>query len=446
MLPENWKDLTAEERLDHRLAEWASTENKKFATEEAKESYAANARRLIDVLKLRQPDRVPRLLSAAGFVAQHAGISHGDFMYDDELAVAAMDKYHADFDLDYQGMGEFYPGRLFDRIGYRAYRWPGGTLSADQPFQAVDAEYMKPEDYDQLIADPQFYFIQNYLPTVASNLEGLRGWPSGLGTVEIPFFGPTMVAFADPKMREALQTLLDAGELAAQYLGTNARITGEAIGRHGLPGTLGGFSKVPLDFVGDTLRGTRAIMLDIYRNPDKLLAACDAFAQPAVDIAVNAANITGNPFIFIVMHKGADGFMSNKNFERFYLPGLKALLDGLIAEGVVPLNFVEGAYNQRLDILADAGIPPGTTLWLFDQTDLAAAKEKVGPWGGIGGNVPSSMFLTATPEQMSDHVKGLMDVAAPGGGYFLCNGAVLDDATDANVEAYLRAGREYGTY
>lgn len=446
MLPDNWKDLDREQRMDHRLEVWASTENKEFADDGARQKYAASARRWIDIIKLRQPDRVPRMLNVGGYVAQFADHSHGDFFYDDQAAVEAARRFHEHFDLDYQVMGAYYPGKLFDRLGYQSYRWPGGTLDATQPFQAVDDEYMTADEYDVLIANPEHYFITRYLPRVATSLAGLRGWPTGLGTTEIPFMAPTMAAFADPAMREALQTLLDAGEIAGQYLAQSGQIGAHAVGTVGLPAYVGGFTKVPLDYIGDTLRGTRAIMLDLYRNPDRLMAAMDAVTQPAIDIAVNLANLTQNPFTFIVMHKGADGFMSNKNFARFYLPGFKDLLEGLIAEGVVPLCFVEGGYNQRLDLLADAGIPEKASLWLFDQTDMAAAKEKVGPWAAIGGNVASSMFVTATPQEMQDDVKALMDTCAPGGGYFLANGAVLDDATEENVAAFLEAGRDHGGY
>jgi hypothetical protein len=47
---------------------------------------------------------------------------------------------------------------------------------------------------------------------------------------------------------------------------------------------------------------------------------------------------------------------------------------------------------------------------------------------------------------MEDAVKKLMDTAAPGGGYFLNNGAVLDDAVADNVHAYLKTGKTYGVY
>jgi hypothetical protein len=47
---------------------------------------------------------------------------------------------------------------------------------------------------------------------------------------------------------------------------------------------------------------------------------------------------------------------------------------------------------------------------------------------------------------MADYVKQLIDTCAPGGGFFLSPGAVLDHAEAANVHAYLKAGKEFGAY
>ena len=67
-------------------------------------------------------------------------------------------------------------------------------------------------------------------------------------------------------------------------------------------------------------------------------------------------------------------------------------------------------------------------------------------WACVGGNVPASLFKAGTPQQMDDYVKQLIDTCAPGGGFFLSPGAVLDHAEAANVHAYLKAGKEYGVY
>ena len=94
-------------------------------------------------------------------------------------------------------------------------------------------------------------------------------------------------------------------------------------------------------------------MLDMYRQPKKILAAMDRLVPIAIDQGVRGAHGANNPFVFIPLHKGADGFMSNDGFKKFYWPTLKAVLLGLIEAGTVPYLFVEGGYNQRLDIITD---------------------------------------------------------------------------------------------
>jgi len=187
-------------------------------------------------------------------------------------------------------------------------------------------------------------------------------------------------------------------------------------------------------------------MMDLFRLPQKVLAAVDRLTPLAIQMGVNASNGSGNPFVLIPLHKGADGFMSNKDFKKFYWPSLKETLTGLIKEGVVPFLFVEGGYNQRLDVIAESGLPAGKTMWLFDQTDMIEAKKKFGSWACIGGNVPASLLKAGTTEQISDYVKNLIDTCGPGGGFFLSPGAVVDNAKPENVHTYLKIGKEYGTY
>lgn len=447
MLPDNWNEMTPAERLDFRLAVWASTEGKEFATPEIKAKFEERTQRFIDVLKLRQPDRVPVQLVAAGAVPEHAGVTRGDMMYDYEKAIAATVKFHEDFDLDYQAPGEFWPGPMFDRLGYKLYQLPGRDLPATQGYQAVEGEYMTADEYPELINDSEKFMLRKYFPRVFESLEAFSMLPSFWGATELPFVPFMMVPFAIPPVQEAFEAFFDAAKMSFEFMGAMGGTAARVSAEYGLPGTLGGFSKVPFDFLGDTLRGTRGVMLDIFRRPDDVLAACDALLPMAIDFAVSSANASGNPFIYIVMHKGADGFMSNDDFAKYYWPGFKKLMLGIIEQGAVPFNFVEGAYNSRLDIIAeDDEIPPGTTMWMFDKTDIGAAKEKLGPWAAIGGNIPASLFKAGTPEQMTEKVRATMEIAAPGGGYFMTPGAVIDNATDANMDAYLAAGKEYGKY
>ena len=138
--------------------------------------------------------------------------------------------------------------------------------------------------------------------------------------------------------------------------------------------------------------------------------------------------------------------MSPRDFARYYWPTLKKVLLGLIEEGIVPCVFVEGTYNQRLDFLADPDLPTGKIIWIFDKTDMEAAKEKLAGKACIAGNVPASMFIAGTPVQMEQYVRDLIETVGKDGGFILSSGSVLDDVRPENLKAMIEAGLKYGRY
>jgi len=83
-------------------------------------------------------------------------------------------------------------------------------------------------------------------------------------------------------------------------------------------------------------------MLDIYRRPAKLLAAMEKLTPIMIGMGVGAAQQTGNPLIFIPLHKGADGFLSDEQFKKFYWPTLRQVIVGLIENGCIPFLRLRG--------------------------------------------------------------------------------------------------------
>ena len=79
----------------------------------------------------------------------------------------------------------------------------------------------------------------------------------------------------------------------------------------------------PFDFIGDSLRGTQGVILDMYRQPDKLLAAIDLITPIVIKHGIDTCNTTGGVMVHFPLHKGDDTFMSDKQFEKFYWPSLK---------------------------------------------------------------------------------------------------------------------------
>ena len=212
----------------------------------------------------------------------------------------------------------------------------------------------------------------------------------------------------------------------------------------GFPSFIGGFAKAPFDIIGDTLRGTHGVMMDLFRQPDKLIKAMERLTPVTIKAAIESANKAGKPCVSMPLHKGADGFMSDEQFEKFYWPTLKEVLLGMIEEGIVPMPFAEGTYNSRLEIINE--LPRGSTVWLFDRTDMAKAKDIIGKNICIEGNVPASMLTKATPSEVNDYCHNLIETCGKGGGYILAPGASAEKAKPENLQAMIEAAKEYGRY
>jgi uroporphyrinogen-III decarboxylase len=439
--------MTPQEKLDQRIAAWRSIENRSFDSEETAATYQRRTQRFLDVVNLKQPDRVPNLFMASGYMMIYGGATLADTFYNSDKAGRALMKFLEDFQPEYQvlGMSAAF-GRILDLLGYRVYRWPGGNLPDNVPFQYVEGEYMAADEYDRLIRNPEGFLLRTYLPRAFDKLHGLELLPNLYNAVEISGIGMLLGPLSQPPLRAAIDRILQAADMMKESAGMTMGIGAQVIKRWGIPGILGGVTFAPFDIISDTLRGTQGALMDMYRRPDQLLAACEVLTPISVDMA-DSMKVPGMPpFVFIPLHKGADGFMSNDQFMHFYWPSLKAQLLGMIDAGLIPILFVEGSYNKRLDIIAASGLPPGKTIWWFDQTDMKEAKKKIGDWACIGGNVPSSLFITGTAHQMEDYCRALIENAGAGGGFFLAPGVAPESAKAENVHAFIDSTKKFGVY
>jgi uroporphyrinogen-III decarboxylase len=182
----------------------------------------------------------------------------------------------------------------------------------------------------------------------------------------------------------------------------------------------------------------------MYRCPDKLLAAQEKLIDFAIGFAIMAAQASGNPRIFIPLHRGADGFMSIKQFEEFYWPNLKKMILALVDAGCAPMPFFEGDYAQRLEYLRE--LPGGKVLCWFDRTDMFKAKEVLGDKLCIAGGMPVSILGSGSVEQVKTLTKQLIDGPGKGGGYIMTANTVLDEAEPELVKAWMDTTKEYGVY
>jgi uroporphyrinogen-III decarboxylase len=439
----NWDTLNWQEKREVRFSKWLDPAGVKFVSKDAEQQYKARVTRFIKAIKLQEPDRVPVMLPAQYFPATYAGSSLKKAMYHYAELERAWLKYLREFEMDsFIPPSLVFPGKVLEILGYKIQKWPGHGLSDDAPsHQFVEGEYMKAAEYDDFIRDPADYLQRVFLPRSNTALQGFTKLSPITPMIGIPV--SYVASFGDPEVRASYQKLLEAGQEAMKWLGAVGRISDTAV-TSGYPNIWGGMSGAPFDMLGDWLRGTHGIMMDMFQRPDKLHEAMERIVPIAINEAVSAAEASVCPVIFMPLHKGTGGFMSNKQFEEFYWPSYKKVLLGLIDEGLVPMPFAEGDYEARLDIIKD--MPYSSMIWFFEKMDMAKAKKILGGSACIAGNVPVTVLTTGTPEEVKKRCRELIKTCAPGGGYILTASAFIDEGNPENLRAMMAAAEEFGAY
>lgn len=409
------------------------------------ELYKEREKRIDDAIQLKVPDRVPFAPFLTFFPVKYAGISFEEAMHDYDKLALAVKKVVLDFQPDVcpDVFRILAWGPTLEILDYKQLVWPGHGGNPNVTYQFVEGEYMKAEEYDAFLSDPSDFLMRVFLPRAYGALEPLKmlhplPWAWYIRMV------PYVSVFGIPEVAGALESLIKAGAEAQRMISKATELTKE-MESLGFPRQFVSSANAPFDYIGDYLRGTRGIMLDMYRNPDKLLEAIEKLLPVIIEQATSVTKIAGVNRVFIPIHKGIDGFMSPEQFKTFYWPTLKKLMLALIDAGLTPNPFFEGDCTSRLEIIRD--IPRGKAVYWFERTDLVKAKEVLGDRVCIEGGVPSSLLITGTPEDVKAYCKKLIDVVGKGGG-FIMNGdtGIPDEAKIENVRAMADFTREYGVY
>ena len=240
-------------------------------------------------------------------------------------------------------------------------------------FQYVEKEWMRPEEYDDLIDDPTDYLLRTYIPRT-------NGALSGLAKLDATFFGMVQLCGADfwvagwgdPELQEAVSKLMEAGKRAAawqeppsglEYATDVGRVSVAPRPRHlGAVRLLGrhpeghpGHCHRSLPLPGEGARG-RDRLLPV------LLKYITRKAAPFVP-----------PTVFIPLHKGADGFMNDEQFRTFDWATSAQDVPGSDRARFAALHLRRGAgscaWRSSATCRRDARI------WHFDQIDMVKAKE-----------------------------------------------------------------------
>ncbi len=390
--------------------------------------YLERLNRYVAAMRNEKPDCIPIRPFAAEFVAAYAGYTCQEVTHDFAKAFAAARKAAADFDWDAAvgNMVYVWTG-LTQALGLRYYGIPGITVPPDTGFQYLeppaDKAFMRPDEYDALIADPTGFLYNVWLPRVSTEIAAPGEPVSSRHNLALVKGGMAMMNYFCGFPAQGAQLRAESGTVSA----------------------IAGIFKAPFDIIADKLRGYEGISMDMMTQPEKVLAACEALMPHLFQVALSGADPEGYVPIGFWMHRGCVPFISPDQFRSHYWPTLKPIIEELWARGHQTLFYAEGNWDFHLDAFAE--LPERSLVFHVDRSDIALAHKTFGEKFCISGGIPNTVLSYGTPDDVRAACKRVIDIAARDGGYIMDAGAILqNDAKPENVRVMTEFTREYGQY
>jgi hypothetical protein len=379
------------------------------------ELYKEREGRVKAALSLQEPDRVPMWMFTD--TAAFCGLPRASEYYDPLHWKKAATELTVELEPDLSSTGYGASGAVWDVLEVKNRLWPGGPLPPDYQYQFVEREYMKEDEIDMFLADPTDFVIRRYLPRIYGSLAPLEKLPPLNGL--FAGFEGSLGLLTSPEFRKMGRTLAKAAREQDNYRKTIGNIHAD-LARLGFPphSHFGGVGGAPFDTVSSFFRGMKGSMLDMYRQPEKLLKLCDKVLdlrmRGAVSAQPDASGLTRR--VAIPLWRGDRSFMSEEQFRKFYWPGLKKALLATIDLGYMPMPIFEDTFGNRLECLLE--LPKGKLVAVVDHTDAVLAKEILGGHICIIATVPASIKY-ASLRQAAEIVKTQIKACKKGGGYML---------------------------
>jgi hypothetical protein len=282
---------------------------------------------------------------------------------------------------------------------------PGAELEENQVVQFVEREVLFRENYDDII-----------------NL-GFNGFRMKVKDKVNPLPGEQIIAYCNRQMDQYRYEL-------------------DVWRSKGIRSLVGAITASPL-MVLSTSRTLLEITKDIYQIPDKLAAVMDTMVDEMIVDAIEAAKLSGEPGIFLVMERGGCFYYPLKIYERFEFPYMKKMVDAFAAEGLITVMHLDQNYVKNLPYFKE--LPKGMVVAELDSlTDIFEAKRVLKGHMCIAGDVPASLTSLGTPEEVEAYCRKLIDVVGEDGGFILSTGCTCPaDCKFENLAAMVNTAKNY---
>lgn len=390
--------------------------------------YATRLRRYVTALRNGKPDRIPIRPFVAEFAAAYAGLTCQDVTHDYERAFTAVRRCAADFDWDAVVANMVYVwSGLTETLGLRYYAVPGIHLPPDVGFQYVEPRpeqaYMRADEYDALIDDPTAFLYNVWLPRVSRDL----------------------VAPGEPVTYRHNLALVKGAMAMLRYFSAFGPQVERLRSESGTVSAIAGILKAPFDVLADKLRGYVGLTRDMFKQPAKVRAACDALLPHLLHVALSTADPARLVPVGFWMHRGCVPLVTPAQFESHYWPTTRPLIEELWGHGHQTLCYAEGDWSHHLDRFAE--LPAGSIVYHVDRGDIVEVHRRLGGKFCLSGGIPNYLLARGTPAEVRACCQRVIDRVARDGGYIMDASAIIqNDAQVENLRALTDFTRDYGVY